>query len=491
MVSIPTQGNNKAPRRHEINADFNKAHIIDSPRLRRPRVVFTSITCDRCFAMALVKPVLGSKLSDLPPEPRNYHEFLKHPRRNDLQLAMDEEFTSLIANSTWRTATAEEIADHEVIPAQWVWAYKGDAQGYHTKDKARMVACGNKQQESIWYREVYSYVVRTTTLRVLLALVAYFNLECEQIDMITAYLNAYLDDDDVVLLRLPAGCIAKGNVVRLNRGMYGLRQSALLWYNDLKASLKDLGFKPIEADPCVFINPLTKAIIVVYVDDLVLITRDAPSMTALKAKLLKRYKARDLGPIGFYLGIRILRDRPNHSLSMTMDSYVDRLVKDYHLADAPKAANPLPKSALTLAKREDKADNNLIHQYQSLVARLLYPTSIIRCDLAWHVNYMARFATNPTEEHLSLLKHMVRYYNSTATLGIKYQADRQDTNMDNADHLIGLKAYSDSAHGDNDERKSSSGYVIKMAGGVVSFKSYRQRLVTLSSTDVRSQAKDS
>jgi hypothetical protein len=74
--------------------------------------------------------------------------------------------------------------------------------------------------------------------------------------------------------------------------MYGLRQSALLWYNDLKASLKDLGFKPIEANPCVFVNLLTKAIIVVYVDDLILITRAALSMTALKAKLLKRYKAR-------------------------------------------------------------------------------------------------------------------------------------------------------------------------------------------------------
>jgi hypothetical protein len=140
--------------------------------------------------MALVKPVLGSKLSDLPPEPCNYREFLKHPHRNDLQLAMNEEFTSLIANSTWRTATAEEIANHEVIPAQWVWAYKGDAQGDHTKDKAQMVACGNKQQESIWYREVYSYVVRTTTLRVLLALVAYFNLECEQIDMVTVTTQA-------------------------------------------------------------------------------------------------------------------------------------------------------------------------------------------------------------------------------------------------------------------------------------------------------------
>jgi hypothetical protein len=433
--------------------------------------------------MALIKPTVGSKLSDLPPEPRNWKSFKNHPRRSDLQLAMDDEYDALIANGTWRPATLQEIADHEVIPGQWVWTYKGDAQGNHVKDKARMVACGNKQQESTWYQEVYSYVVRTTTLRILLALVAYFDLECEQIDMITAYLNAHLPYNDIVLLRLPPGCKGKGNVVRLERGMYGLRQSALLWYNDLKDSLKDLGFEPIEADPCVFINPITKAVVVVYVDDLILITRDVPSMEELKAKLLRRYKARDLGPIGFYLGIRIIRDRPNRSLAMTMDSYVDRVVDEYNLADAPKADTPLPKSALTLTKREDTADSNLTQQYQSLVAKLLYPTSILRCDLAWHVNLMARFANNPTEEQLSLLKRMLRYYNGTATLGIKYTGDRKDANMDNPDHVIGLAAFSDSAHGDNSEHKSSAGYVIKMAGGVVSYKAYRQRLVTLSSTE--------
>ncbi|KAG9389227.1 rve domain containing protein [Pyrenophora tritici-repentis] len=228
----PTRGNNKAARRHEINADLNPAHIIHGPRNRRARAFFISSTFDRCFAMALVKPTLGSKLSELPPEPRNYRQFLKHPRRDDLQLAMDDEYNALIANGTWRPATAEEIAKYEIIPGQWVWTYKGNAQGYHVKDKARMVACGNKQQESIW---------QTT----------------------------------------------------------------------------------------------------------------------------------------------------------------------------------LPKSALTLIKRDDIADNNLIQQYQSLVAKLLYPTSIIRCDLAWHVNFMARFANNPTLEQLSLLKHMLRYYNGTATLGIK------------------------------------------------------------------------
>lgn len=82
-----------------------------------------------------------------------------------------------------------------------------------------MVACGNKQSKSVFYREVYAYVVRMTTLRVILALVAYFDLECEQIDMITAYLNARLPDDDAILLRLPPGCTGSNTVVRLLRGM--------------------------------------------------------------------------------------------------------------------------------------------------------------------------------------------------------------------------------------------------------------------------------
>jgi hypothetical protein len=86
--------------------------------------------------------------------------------------------------------------------------------------------------------------------------------------------------------------------------MYGLRQSALLWYNDLKNSLYTLGFSPINTDPCVSLND-SGAIIIVYVDDPIPITKDISSMKNLKERLFNWYKVRDLGPLGFYLGIRI------------------------------------------------------------------------------------------------------------------------------------------------------------------------------------------
>jgi hypothetical protein len=93
---------------------------------------------------------------------------------------------------------------------------------------------------------------------------------------------------------------------------------------------------------------------------------------------------------------------------------------------------------------------------------------------------MARFATNPSDEQLSLLKRILRYYKGTANLGITYHRRAAD---DDAKDYIGLVGYSDSAFGDNSDRKSSAGYVFKMAGGVISYKSYRQRLVILSSTE--------
>jgi hypothetical protein len=132
----------------------------------------------------------------------------------------------------------------------------------------------------------------------------------------------------------------------------------------------------------VFVNLSTNSIIVVYVNDLILITRGKASITQLKEQLLKRYKSRNLGPVGFYLGIRVLRDRPNRSISLSMDSYVDCVVEEYHLTNSLLANTLLPKLALTLTKREDKANVNLIVQYQSLVTKLLYPTLIMRPNLA-------------------------------------------------------------------------------------------------------------
>jgi hypothetical protein len=127
--------------------------------------------------------------------------------------------------------------------------------------------------------------------------------------------------------------------------------------------LKELSFKLIKANLCVFVNLLTNSIIVIYVNNLILITRGKASIAQLKKQLLRRYKSCNLGLVSFYLSICVLCNCLNCFISLSIDSYVNCVVKEYYLTNSLLANTLLPKLALTLTKRKDKANVNLIMQY--------------------------------------------------------------------------------------------------------------------------------
>jgi hypothetical protein len=110
------------------------------------------------------------------------------------------------------------------LPTKWVYTYKFDDQGNLLRLKARLVVCGNRQEADFW-RETYAAVARSTTLKVILALVAILGLECDAANVVTAFLNGWLDDDEHVWIKLP-----DGRIVKVRRALYGLRRSPRLWY---------------------------------------------------------------------------------------------------------------------------------------------------------------------------------------------------------------------------------------------------------------------
>jgi hypothetical protein len=163
----------------------------------------------------------------------------------------------------------------------------------------------------------------------LLALVAALNLECDQLDVVTAFLNGWLDEDEVVYIRLPNGRLAK-----LRKALYSLRRSPRLWYKELARFLASIGYKLLKADLCVFINPLTGGVLLAYVDDILMITRTKDEMVALKKLIFSKFKCHDMGLISYYLGIRVRRDRSRHAMELSMESYIDKLASDYKRTDA-------------------------------------------------------------------------------------------------------------------------------------------------------------
>ena len=105
------------------------------------------------------------------------------------------------------------------------------------------------------------------SLRTILALIAAFNLKTIQFDAINAFINSKIDQETYI--EYPPGYGCKGKVLKLNKALYGLRQSPLLWQKELIYTLIQLGLIPIPKDPCLFANDFL--IIIVFVDDIIVL----------------------------------------------------------------------------------------------------------------------------------------------------------------------------------------------------------------------------
>lgn len=107
------------------------------------------------------------------------------------ELAMQEELKSLHQNDTWDLVPLPK--GKKAIPNKWV--YKIKCIDGKPKYKARLVAKGYTQVEGIDFQEVFSPVVKTTTIRVLLALVAALDLELDQMDVKTIFLHGDVNEE--------------------------------------------------------------------------------------------------------------------------------------------------------------------------------------------------------------------------------------------------------------------------------------------------------
>ncbi|KAK2070000.1 hypothetical protein P8C59_004538 [Phyllachora maydis] len=104
------------------------------------------------------------------------------------------------------------------------------------------------------------------------------------------------------------------NIIKLSKALYGLKQSPREWQDKLKILLKSLGYLPLISDPGVFYNAKTCYFIVTYVDDCLFIGPNIGYITDWKKRLNKVYAIEDLGPAAYFLGVQIIRDRPNRRL---------------------------------------------------------------------------------------------------------------------------------------------------------------------------------
>ena len=167
--------------------------------------------------------------------------------------AIDEEMNALRRNETWTVVPRPN--DRSIVGSRWVFKVKHDAEGSIERYKARVVAKGFSQIPGTDFEETYAPVVRFDSLRLLLALAAQNNWDVVQVDVRSAFLHGKLDRD--IYIEIPDGFKESNMVYKLQKCIYGLKQSPLVRYLTLKTALVKYGFVPTSFHPCVFVHNRT------------------------------------------------------------------------------------------------------------------------------------------------------------------------------------------------------------------------------------------
>ncbi|THG93569.1 hypothetical protein EW026_g7700 [Hermanssonia centrifuga] len=235
-----------------------------------------------------------------------------------------------------------------LVDCKWVYTIKRGPDGEVIKYKARLVARGFTQIEGVDYNETFAPVSKFTSIRSLLALAAVHNLEIHQMDVKSAFLNGDLNEE--IYMQCPPGFKAKdGNVWKLNKSLYGLKQASCEWYKRVCAEFKTMGFTRSDHDHAIFFKYEDGHLLIaaVYVDDMLLISDRMPAIQKLKSDLSTRFEMTDLGEAHWILNMEIVRDRPRHTLTLTQRQYTETILNRFGLADCRPLSTPMvPKRSL-------------------------------------------------------------------------------------------------------------------------------------------------
>ncbi|KAL6329845.1 hypothetical protein AAG906_037945 [Vitis piasezkii] len=361
-------------------------------------------------------------------DPINFQQAMKSSNSHKWIEAMNEEYKSMQDNKVWELVPLP--VGTKPIGCKWIFKTKRDSND-STKD----------------------------SFRIIMALVAHYDLELHQMDVKTAFLNG--DIDETIYMVQPENFVSedsKNMVCKLTKSIYGLKQASRRWYFKFHQIIVSYGFEANLMDELYFL--------VLYVDDILLATNDIGILHNTKRFLSKHFEMKDLGDAS--LGI----------LGLSQRTYIDKVLQRYGMQNSKPGDTPVAKGDKFSLNQCPK--NSLESQemqkipYASAVGSLMYAQVCTRPDIAYIVGMLGRYLSNPGMDHWRAAKRVMRYLQRTKEYMLTYRRLDQ----------LELIGYSDSDFaGCQDSRRSTSGYIYLLAGGAISWRSAKQTLVTSSTME--------
>ncbi|KAH9651061.1 hypothetical protein KPL70_026606 [Citrus sinensis] len=413
-------------------------------------------------------------------EPANFSEAMESVHCDKWLEAMQDEMESLQRNQTW--TLIPNPGNKRLISCKWIFKRKeGIPDVEPPKYKARLVARGFTQREGVDFNEIFSPVVKHSSIRILLAMVALLDLELEQMDVKTAFLHGNLEEQ--ILMAQPEGFECKGKedyVCLLHKSLYGLKQSPRQWYRRFDDFMVSKGYHRSRYDSCVYFGGSDQggvAYLLLYVDDMLIASKYKSEIERLKNLLKAEFEMKDLGNAKRILGMDIIRDRSAGTLFLSQEKYIKKVLERFEMQDCKPVQTPLgPQFKLSAAPTSEDESQMNEFPYAQAVGSLMYAMVCTRSDIAYAVSVVSRYLSCPGKVHWNAVKWIMRYLKGSSTCGLLYRKTKSDK--------IEVMGFVDSDFaGDLDKRKSTSGYMFVLNSCLISWKSSLQSVVALSSTE--------
>ena len=427
------------------------------------------------------------------------------------------------------------------LSSRWVFKRKRDHLGNVIKYKARLTPQGCYQHFGVDYSDTYAPVARMATLRYVLALACLLHLRTSSCDFTNAFLNAELKED--VYVNAPPGTppLPEGYVYKLQRALYGLKQSPREWNNTLNAFMTtECGFRQLQSEKCLYIQHYPDGsymLVCMYVDDLVIAYSHRSMLDAFINKIQSRFKITQTDSLQRTLGFQIERTKTG-GVFMHQKAYITDVLRRFGMEECRPADTPFDhkirlcktgaynaRSGVSSAATQGESEISEAHvvhskkrkkssvpdeskiPYRELIGCLLWISMGTRPDVSYAVNQCARYSSDPKPEHWSACLRILRYLRGTMDHGLHYhnhdshylgekrtegrvamsdlkQPFSYASSYYPGDAKVNLLGYSDADYANNvDNRRSITGYVFVFAGAPLSWNSMTQHSVALSTME--------
>ena len=295
-----------------------------------------------------------------------------------------------------------------LIGSKWVFKFKRNG-----TYRSRLVALGYSQVPFVDFTDCYSPTVSEATMRICIILWMVFDLDVDQMDIESAFLEGILEPKEYVYMRTPQGFnIGEGKCLLIQRGMYGLKQVARTYYYTVKNYLcsEEVGFKACPSDECLFYKMGKRNIIliIVWVDDSI-VFGNREDIADLVEVMRERFTIKTEGGLNDFLGCEIMMNSDKDKCWVHQPHLVKSLMTKFGKSLGGRNPKTPGTPGLVLRKVTDddnestKLDTVEHRKFQSGTGSLIYLLKHSRPELSNSIRELTKGMHKSGRHHMNEL----------------------------------------------------------------------------------------